>query len=182
MPRIAVVAGSGSVAIQELLAATAAEWRAAGAKIVGVIGEMHGLPDRTCGAGFLRDVMSSNPYPIYLETPPRHTSCHLDAAGVARACAAILDQIPTGDLVVLNKFGKLEAMGEGLTPAFTLAIAAGKPVLTTVSEKHREAWRAFAPGSIVVDADKAALHAWWRAVRSPFRHSAGAVAAQPVQY
>ena len=71
-------------------------------------------------------------------------------------------QIQTGDLVVLSKFGKLEAMRSGLTGAFEAAIAAGKPVLTTVSEKHREAWRAFAPDATVLPADKTALQAWWR--------------------
>jgi hypothetical protein len=131
--------------------------------IAGVIGEAHGLPGRTCSAGILRDIVSGQPYPIYLETAPSHTSCHLDAAGVESACAEILDQVSMSDLVVLSKFGKLEAMGLGLANAFAAAIAAGKPVLTTVSDRHREAWAAFAPDAIYLIADEAALQAWWRA-------------------
>ncbi len=179
--RVAAVAGGDGAAVQALLAATIAEWRAAGAKIVGVLGELHGLPDRTCGAGFLRDVAFDRPYPIYLEAAPSRTSCHLDAAGVAKACAAILGQIPTSDLVVLNKFGKLEAMGEGLAAAFELAIGAGKPVLTTVSAKHREAWRTFAPQAVFLDADRAALQNWWRAMRAPARRPLRAGYVHPVQ-
>jgi hypothetical protein len=56
---------------------------------------------------------------------PIFTSCHLDAAGIAKACRAVLDQIPMSDLVVFNKFGKLESMEEGLATAFRVAIRSG---------------------------------------------------------
>jgi Protein of unknown function (DUF2478) len=93
------------------------------------------------------------------------TSCHLDAANVASACKALLDQIPISDLVVLNKFGKLEAIGQGLAAAFELAIGEGKPVLTTASHRHCDAWRAFAPATDFLSSDKTALQYWWRAIR-----------------
>lgn len=158
--KIAALVGDGA-ATQALLAAIVADWRAAGARIAGVLAETHGLPDRVCGAGFLRDVGSGTPYRIYTDAPESRASCHLDAAGVASACAAVLGQIPQSDLVVLNKFGKLEAMGQGLAPAFAAAVAARKPLLTTISENHVEAWRAFASGAVVLAADKAALQTWW---------------------
>ncbi|MGH6817198.1 MAG: DUF2478 domain-containing protein [Methylovirgula sp.] len=160
--RIATVIGADSATIQTLFAVLTAEWRTSGVKVVGVIGEALGLPDRTCSAGVLRDIVSGEPYSIYLETVPAHTSCHIDAAGVETACAAIVGQISTSDFVVLSKFGKLEAMRGGLTAAFETAIAAGKPVLTMVSDKHRDAWRAFAPEAIYLAADEAAIRAWWR--------------------
>ena len=161
--RIATVVGDDGVAIQALLATAAAGWRAAGVKVVGVVAEAHGLPERSCTAGVLRDVVSGASYPIYLETVPSHTSCHLDANGIEAACASVLDQLAASDVVVLSKFGKLEAMRQGLAPAFDAAIAAGKPVLTTVSEKHRDAWRAFAPDAAALAADGAAIGSWWRA-------------------
>jgi hypothetical protein len=163
--KIAAILTDDGKATQVLLTAMVADWRNSGARISGVIGELHGLPDRTCGAGFLRDIASGKPYAIYLETPPSPTTCHLDAAGVASACKALLDQIPISDLVVLNKFGKLEGMGQGLAPAFELAIDTRKPVLTTVSNRHYDAWRDFAPDTSFVPADKAALQYWWRAIR-----------------
>lgn len=168
--KIAAVLTDDGAASQVLLAAVIANWRSAGAEIVGLIGELHGLPDRTCGAGFLRDIAFGKPYSIYLETPPSQTSCHLDQAGVTCACKAILQQIPTSELVVLNKFGKLESMGEGLATAFKLAIAAGKPLLTTVSRRHRDAWCAFAPDTIFLPSDKASLDNWWSALPTERRH------------
>jgi len=177
--KIAAVQADDGTATQALLAAMVADWRDSGVKIAGVIGELHGLPDRTCGAGFLRDIASGKPYRIYLDAPLHQNSCHLDAAGVASVCKAILDQISMSDLVVLNKFGKLERMGEGLAAAFELAMSAGKPVLTTVSDRHREAWRTFAPDTSFLPADKVALENWWRAVRLPLRHPPHARHAHP---
>jgi nucleoside-triphosphatase THEP1 len=165
--KIAAILTDDGAATQVLLTAIVADWQRSGVRVAGVIGELHGLPDRTCGAGFLRDIASDEPYAIYLETPPSQTSCHLDAAGVTSACKALLDQIPASDLVVLNKFGKLEGMGQGLAPAFELAIDTGKPVLTTVSNRHYDAWRDFAPDTSFLPADKAALQNWWQAISKP---------------
>jgi hypothetical protein len=177
--KIAAVLADDGTATQALLASMVAVWRDSGAKIAGVIGELHGFPDRSCGAGFLRDIASGKPFRIYLETPPRQSSCHLDAAGVASVCKAILDQISVSDLVVLNKFGKLERTGEGLAGAFELAMSAGKPLLTTVSDRHRDAWSTFAPDTSFLPADKAALQKWWRAVRVPLRYPPHARHAHP---
>lgn len=163
--RTAVVARTNDEDAQALIATRVAEWRAQGAKVVGVIAAPHGLPDRVCRAGTLHDIASGRIYSIYLETPPRETSCHLDAGGVETACKNILGQIAASDLVVLSKFGKLEALGEGLAPAFHAAISAGKPVLTTISEKHRDAWEAFARNTIELRAEPEALQAWWESVK-----------------
>jgi hypothetical protein len=160
--RIVVVRGADGETIQRLFAAVAADYRSAGMRVVGAVAEAHGLPDRTCSAGILRDIASGAKYPIYLESAPPGTSCHLDARGVEEACSAVRDQIQDSDLVVLSKFGKLEATGNGLFPAFEAAIAAGRPLLTSVSEKHREAWQSFAPEAVVVEADKAEITRWWR--------------------
>ncbi|MGB3541038.1 MAG: DUF2478 domain-containing protein [Mesorhizobium sp.] len=164
--KIATVTGDDSAAIQALFVSTAARWRAVGIKVVGVVSEAHGLPDRTCSAGILRDIVSGRPHPIFLETAPSGTSCHLDAAGVDDACTSLLDQIAASEVVVLSKFGKLEAMGQGLVPAFKAAFAARKPVLTTASEKHREAWRAFAPDAAFLSAHDTTISLWWHALHT----------------
>lgn len=160
--RIAVVRGSGEE-VQELFAAVAKACRSAGLTVAGVVAETHRLPDRRCSAGTLHDIASGEKFPIYLETVPSGTSCHLDAAGVEAACATLMAQLPESDLVLFSKFGKLEAQGRGLLPAFRGAIAAGRPVITTVSGKHRAAWHEFAPNADLIEADEAALTAWWRA-------------------
>jgi len=162
-PSVATLAGADGPTLQALLAAAAAEWKAGGLRVAGVIAEAHNLPDRTCSAGYLRDIGSGQPYAMFLETPPVGTSCHLDATGVEGACAAVIGQIEGSNVVVLSKFGKLEAAGGGLAPAFRAAIAAGKPLLTTVSDLHREAWREIAPAAARLPADAGAIRNWFSA-------------------
>ncbi len=163
--KIAVVAGSDDTTTQTLLAEMAADWRAAGTNVVGVIAEPHGLADRTCGAGILRDVAYGSAYPMFRDAVAKPDACHLDATGATDACAAIISQIAASELVVLNKFGMLESRRRGLAPAFEAAIAAGKPLLTTVSRKQRDAWRTLAPESVTLAADRAALQKWWRTLQ-----------------
>lgn len=164
--KIAGIAPSApSPALQTLLKDAIARWRADGIKVAGLIEETHGLPDRTCNAGFLTEIGTGTRHSIYLEVPPSTTSCHLDAAGAEKAGDAVLLQIAASDLVVLSKFGKLEAAGGGLVNAFKAALAAGKPVLTTISSRHRAAWEAFAPTAATLPADAAALRDWFDAAR-----------------
>ncbi|MGH7154112.1 MAG: DUF2478 domain-containing protein [Acetobacteraceae bacterium] len=160
---VATLDGADGPTLQTLLADAVAEWKAAGVRVAGVIAEAHNLPDRTCSAGYLRDIGSGEPYAMFLEAPPAGTSCHLDAVGVEDACTSVMRQIDTSDVIVLSKFGKLEAAGGGLAPAFRAAIAAGKPLLTTVSTQHREAWRAIAPEAAKLPANPGAIRNWLHA-------------------
>jgi hypothetical protein len=163
---IATVIGPDSQAIQSLFEAQIEKWRSEGVKVVGLVAEAHALPDRSCAAGFLRDLTSEARFAMYLETPPSNTSCHLDGSGVDAACMALLGQIETSDVVVLSKFGKLEGMGGGLRPAFEAAAAAGKPILTTVSEKHRDAWAEFTGGTTMIPDNLAAIRNWWAGLKA----------------
>ena len=47
---------------------------------------------------------------------------------------------------------------------FEAAFAAGKPILTSVSSRHRDAWLGYAPGAVELPADEAAIERWWRAL------------------
>src|SRR5690606_265447 len=73
---VAVIVGAESETAQQLLAAAASECRSAGVNVSGVVAESHGLPDRSCSAGVLRDLVSGRAHPTYLETAPTGTSCH----------------------------------------------------------------------------------------------------------
>jgi nucleoside-triphosphatase THEP1 len=71
--------------------------------------------------------------------------CMLDVAELVRGCAlasAALADHP--DLLIVNKFGKIEAGGGGFCSVIAEAIDRGVPVLTTVPTANFEAWQAFA--------------------------------------
>ena len=154
-----VVIGADSAMVQHLFETAAASLQRRGIKVAGVFAEPPG-PESACGAGALRNVASGKSRDIRLEKAPAGTSCTLDSRKVAAAGNDLLAEIPSSDLVVLSKFGKLEATGEGLIVAFEAAMGAGKPVLTSVSEKHRAAWEEFAPGAVFLAADARAIQAW----------------------
>jgi hypothetical protein len=164
--KIAVVQGAPGVQVQALLATLADRWRGL-VRLAGVVAEDHGLPDRACSAGYLRSLSDDRRFAMFQDLGPGSAGCHLDGAGVTQAADAVQRDIAQGcDLVVLSKFGKLEAGGGGLRDAFSAAIEAGIPVLTSVSTALQEPWQRFAaPMFAIVPAEAERIEAWWREVR-----------------
>ena len=63
--------------------------------------------------------------------------------------------------MILSKFGKMEASGSGLVGAFHAAIAADRPIVTSVSHSLTEAWSGFAnPLTTFVKPDYDAVENW----------------------
>jgi nucleoside-triphosphatase THEP1 len=166
---IAVIANREGQDSQVLLAGAAESWRVAGAKVVGILAENNDT-EGMCSAGFVRDIASGARYSIHFDAPPPGKTCHLDAAGMDEAGAGLLGQIAAADVVMLSKFGKLEAMQQGFWPAFAAAVAAGKPLLTTVSARHMEAWKAVAPKPVWLEPDGISIERWWQAVKPTAHH------------
>lgn len=100
------------------------------------------------------------------------TACRLDAGGLAEAAVAVAHAIKANvDLVVINKFSKQEAAGEGLRDELADAIAAGLPVLTAVPEKCLEDWTAFTGGiGTTLPCDRGAIEGWWRELSARMAH------------
>jgi len=163
--KIAVVQGPGPV-VQVLFRTLAERWQGE-ARVVGAIAEDHGLPDRACSAGYLRSLADGARYPIFQDLGRGSQTCHLAGDGALVAGAAVAKDIETGcDLVILSKFGKLEAGGGGLREAFAAAIEAGVPVLTSVGASQAVPWESFAaPLFTPVAADAGEIEAWWRSVK-----------------
>jgi hypothetical protein len=71
--------------------------------------------------------------------------CRLDQAALAEATARVegsLEHAP--QLLVLNKFGKVECEGGGLRDLITSAMDRGIPVIIGVPKRNLGAWRGFA--------------------------------------
>lgn len=165
--KIAVIQGAPSVVIQDLFQKLVDRWRPA-VRIAGVIAESHGLADRACSAGYFRNIATGEAFPIFEDLGPGSTACHIEGGGALTAAAAVQRDINAGcDLVVLSKFGKLEAAGAGLLSAFKAAFDANLPLLTSVSPAFDESWAKLAsPSFTVLPADPVQVDAWWQAARS----------------
>lgn len=162
---MAAIANRDGQDSQELLGAAAAGWRRAGLRVAGLLAESRHLAGE-CSAAFLIDIASGRRFSIQLDAAPEGTICHLDTGGLDEACAGLRPQIAGADVVILSKFGKTEASGGGLRAAFADTLAAGKPLLTTVSGKHAEAWAVFAPGAAWIEPDGGAIQRWWDSARA----------------
>jgi hypothetical protein len=165
--KIAAVQGASSAAIRELFRAHAARWRTS-ARIVGMLEETHGSQDQACGAGYLVSIVSGERYSIFQNLGRGSTACRVDPTGVLLAGEVVRRDIAAGcDLVMLNRFAKLEAERKGLMSAFAEAVEADVPVLTSVSPAFQGAWERFAsPLFVMLPAKPAAIDEWWQAVRS----------------
>jgi len=161
--RIAALQGASSAAIQSLLDDFALQVARQGYRIVGVV-EHIGEGKSACGSRAVRDLSTGAVIPISQNLGEGSTACNLDPSGLIEACAAVERAIAAGaDLVVISKFGKLEAERRGLSGAFRAAVDAGVPILTSVSPAMTDAWRLFAgPLSQFIGPEVALLHAWWR--------------------
>jgi hypothetical protein len=161
---IAIVQGANSTAIQELLRSFAAR---VSARVVGVLEEACDGAERACGPGRLLSLADGQGYSLFQELGEGSVACSLDPQGVVLAGEAVRRDVARGcDLVLLSKFGKLEAENRaGLMAAFVAAIEAGVPVLTSVSPKFTDAFDAFAaPFYTALPAEAEAIDAWWKAV------------------
>jgi nucleoside-triphosphatase THEP1 len=69
------------------------------------------------------------------------------------------------DLVIVNRFGKLEAAGRGLVRLIKRAVGADIPVITAVPAHRFATWVKYSNGmSVRLPCRRAALDEWWQSV------------------
>lgn len=169
---IGVIAGADAAMLQRCLGAFAAR-RAQAGRIVGVVEIFDDEPDGGAAPGAkarcLRSLADGREFTLFQDLGREAASCSLLPEGLIAAGEAVRRQIADGcDLVVLSKFGKLEAeIGSGLVPAFAEALTAGVPILTSVSSRFAEQWDRFAaPLYVTLPARDDAMEQWWDALNA----------------
>ena len=166
--QIAALQGAPGETIQTILSQFAEELKRDGFRVAGVVEVSRCSATGACKSLAVRDLTSETVIKFSQDLGAGSTACNLDPSGLAQACEAVERAIEDGaDVVVLSKFGKLEAARGGLCDAFRAAILADLPIITTVSPLLAEEWAQFAgPLSNKVPATMDALGAWWTAHES----------------
>jgi nucleoside-triphosphatase THEP1 len=161
--RIAAIRGASSAQIQSTLLDFAQQLRDQGFRVAGIVETSPCQDEGRCKSLSVQDLTSGRTYPITQKLGGGSEACNLDPGGLALACGLVEDAIERGvDVVVLSKFGKLEAARSGLCDAFRAAMIADIPVITAVSPPLSQEWDRFAGDlSKFVDAHVDALGAWW---------------------
>jgi len=100
------------------------------------------------------------------DLPSCATGCRLDVgrlSGVAKQLAGMI--VEGSDLVIINRFGRMEAEGGGLAHLITRAIHADIPVLIAVPEHRFSALVKFSDGmNVRLACRREALERWWQSV------------------
>ena len=99
---------------------------------------------------------------LFEDRGPGASGCRLDEAALAEVngqVARSLDADP--DLLILNKFGKVEAEGRGLLDLVAMAVDRGIPVVIGVPIRNLAPWRDFAGGMSVEFSDDPSEVADW---------------------
>lgn len=119
----------------------------------------------------VQDIETGELVPIDQDLGPGALTCTLDPEGLAVASVILRRAIAAPvDVLVVNRFGKLEAAGEGLRADVAEALCAGLPVLIAVKDSLLADWRAFIGEDVQLlapDAERVAEWAWRNAARSP---------------
>ncbi len=88
--------------------------------------------------------------------------CRLNVAALLEASQQIRQSLSASpDLVIINKFGKMEAEGSGLRDVMSEAVLSGLPTLVGVPQRNWEAWCSYCAGEAeILPAVHAQVDAW----------------------
>jgi nucleoside-triphosphatase THEP1 len=145
----------------------AADLNARGFRAIGMV-QAGQCADSSLSAVLLH---SGETLPLSQDFDPTARGCRLDVGRLQNAGARIADALKAGaDLLIINRFGKREQNGRGLSYLIERALQADTPVVIAVSTRNFADWIKFSEGkSAKLACNHEALKAWWRNVsrRSP---------------
>lgn len=138
-----------------------------GARLVGFVQEHGEAAGCDRHDAFLRDLANGETLAIMQDLGPGSSGCRVDATAIAAAAGRLGRALADDpDLVIVNRFGKLECEGGGLLAELGEAVARGLPVVVCVPLRFRDAWAEFAGGlDVELPPASGALADWWARAR-----------------
>jgi hypothetical protein len=142
----------------------AAELKAAGTRVAGLVQLGHHCVDAPSLSAML--VHSGEQLQLFQDLGACATGCRLDVGQLLDAGSRVAGAIDEGaDLVIVNRFGRQERDGKGLSYLIERALGDDIPVVIAVPSHRFADWIKFADGmSVRLRCDRASLNAWWDAV------------------
>lgn len=160
-PFVAAIVHAEHGAADGLLADFAFGLRASGWRVHGLIQQNNDSPGRE--SAMLVDLDGGECFPLFQNLGAGSTSCGLDEISVAAASAVLRRALSEkSDLVIVNRFGELEANGGGFAAEMLALMAEGVPLITVVGERYLNDWRHFTGGAAKeLWPQREALEAWF---------------------
>jgi len=139
---------------------------AAGVRLGGFVQISEDTENCGCKDTYVLDLKTGQRTKILQDLGSGSQGCRVDPAALAEIGQLVANALTHApELVIINRFGKLESEGKGLRDEIATAALSGTPTLVCVSTRYLEAWRAFAPDlSEELTCAPDALAAWWQNV------------------
>lgn len=159
---ILAVTYSDGFAADRLIAETAFRLRDDGAKVAGLVQINTDVPGRTKCDMAVEELYSRTVIKMSEDRGPEARGCRLDHSRLAGAAGLLIDALDQElDLIILNKFGKIEAEGGGLRDVLGRAVLLDVPLIVGVPYRNLDQWRLFAGGlADECEASTAAVFRW----------------------
>ncbi len=148
----------------ELLRGFASDLKARGSRVVGLVHAGHDCVDAPGLSAML--VHTGEELQLFQDLGACATGCRLDVGQLLEAGGKVASAIDAGaDLVIVNRFGRQEREGKGLSYLIERALSAEIPVVIAVPSHGLADWIRFAGDmSVRLDCDRKTLDAWWDSV------------------
>jgi Protein of unknown function (DUF2478) len=162
-PLAAIVFDDGED-INHVMAEFTADLARSGLRIAGFVQVIDAGPDGRPEA-HVRDLETGACLPIFQNLGRSAKSCRIDPAALGEVGRMIANAVARRpDLIVVNRFGRLESEGQGIIDEIAMAATSGIPVLIGVAARYAAAWRQFAIGfHQELACSRDALDIWWQA-------------------
>jgi nucleoside-triphosphatase THEP1 len=162
-PKIAAIAYSQGHYPDQVLERVVRELQAAGIVVAGVLQHDTARRDRTRCDMSLENISSGDVIGLSEDRGAAARGCRIDERGLTEVAPMIDHALETLNpaLLVVNKFGKIEAEGRGLRECILKASLKGIPVLIGVPKRNLDAWFAFAGEfSTLIEGTPKDISAW----------------------
>lgn len=144
-PILAAILADKDVPVDPLLAAIAARAGQCGFKVAGFLQHRGPDTDDCCREIVIERIGSGVRQLISQPLGSGSRGCRLDPAALADVAGSLLAEMDAGaDMLILNRFGKGEAEGQGFRAIIETAYAKQIPVLTVVRDTYVGDWLEFA--------------------------------------
>ncbi len=115
-----------------------------GVRLEGYVQHVSNVGENSRSEMWLEDISRRESLRISQPLGPGARGCRLDIQALTEACGRMEQRLDeTTELLILNRFGKSEAEGQGLRSVIVRAMELDIPVLVAVRRNYFEAWEAF---------------------------------------
>ncbi|HWK34110.1 MAG TPA: DUF2478 domain-containing protein [Hyphomicrobium sp.] len=139
--------GPQSRRVDELIAELASKLRAKGFTLAGAIQSNPTAENRSRSDIVLEDLATRRVINASEDRGSLASGCRLDPGALEQAVGLATSSIgPSTDFVIVNRFGKQEAEGNGFRTLIEQAVLLEVPVLVGLNRAHVDAWSRFVGG------------------------------------